>query len=619
MRGDAGEHVAQPGERVDAVQLAGLDQTIDGGGTLSAGIRTGEEPIFPAEGDAADGVFGAVVVDLEPAVVDEAGERRPVAERVAERLGQSALRRQAAELRREPPVQCSQQRLGPFLPDLPPEVGRPAADRHLDPVELGDLFQGVGGDRRLGALVYLKDLAPGVRPTRHLDNPLAEEFVEPGIGVRLEKAAESSQMICRSFAPAVGRVEEHRRRRARIAARPVVADVDPQPAGLGTAAAGIEHRHRGVVSVHLRAFEDVRGEPFGQVPSRKWLEFGGGVISGLFNQPGRRFGAGGDHAMTTDSNDNDSMRVEDEAKLFLGDAWSDPIEAGIRDRIRGFIEELIEEELAAALGRGRYERRLRRGDGEAGPADVSPLAEAADVSPLAEAADVSPLAGHRHGHRQRRITGSFGTVEIVVPRARVGTANGGTAEWKSRTLPRYARMTKQVEALIAGAYLAGTNTRRVRRALAALFRGAVGKDTVSRVWRKVKTDWEAWSKRPLGEEDIVRLILDGTVVRARLDKKATSLSLLVVLGVRRDGQKVLLAVKNMGGESEAAWRVLLDDLVARGLKTPEFLIIDGAAGLEKALAALWPEVPTQRCTVHKHRNLLAHGPDHLHEEVSADY
>src|SRR5512133_910531 len=93
---------------------------------------------------------------------------------------------------------------------------------------------------------------------------------------------------------------------------------------------------------------------------------------------------------------------------------------------------------------------------------------------------------------------------------------------------------------------------------------AIGKDTVSRVWRKVKTDWEAWSKRSLGEEDIVRLILDGTVVRVRLDKKATSISLLVVLGVRRDGQKVLLAVKNMGGESEAAWRALLDSLAARG-------------------------------------------------------
>jgi hypothetical protein len=68
MRGDAGEHVAQPGERVDAVQLAGLDQTIDGGGTLSAGVRSREQPILPAEGDAADGVFGAVVVDLQPAI-----------------------------------------------------------------------------------------------------------------------------------------------------------------------------------------------------------------------------------------------------------------------------------------------------------------------------------------------------------------------------------------------------------------------------------------------------------------------------------------------------------------------------------------------------------------------
>jgi len=108
-------------------------------------------------------------------------------------------------------------------------------------------------------------------------------------------------------------------------------------------------------------------------------------------------------------------------------------------------------------------------------------------------------------------------------------------------------------------------------------------------------------------------------VRVRLDRKATSISLLVVLGIRRDGQKVLLAIRAMGGESEAAWRAVLDDLVARGLRTPEFLIIDGAAGLEKALAALWPTVPAQRCTVHKHRNLLAHAPERLHEEISADY
>ena len=285
--------------------------------------------------------------------------------------------------------------------------------------------------------------------------------------------------------------------------------------------------------------------------------------------------------------DEDSSTEAGEPALFAGAAWFDPIEAGLRERIRGFIEELVEQELTGALGRRRHER--------------------------------GSVAGHRHGHRGRRLTGSFGPVEIAVPRARLRAGDGATREWRSAVLPRYARMTRQVEALIAGAYLAGTNTRRVKRALAALFRGAVGKDVVSRTWRKVKTDWEAWCRRDLGGGDVVRLVLDGTVVRVRLDRKATSVSLLVVLGIRRDGQKVLLAVRSMGGESEAAWRAVLDDLVARGLRTPEFLIIDGAAGLERALAALWPAVPAQRCTVHKHRNLLAHAPERLHEEVSADY
>ena len=147
----------------------------------------------------------------------------------------------------------------------------------------------------------------------------------------------------------------------------------------------------------------------------------------------------------------------------------------------------------------------------------------------------------------------------------------------------------------------------------------VFQQTVSRVWRKVKSDWDDWNARSLKDEPIIRLILDGTVVRVRLDKKATSISLLVALGVRQDGQKVLLAVKNMGGESEAAWRALLDNLVNRGLKTPELVIVDGATGLEKALAALWSDMLVQRCTVHKHRNLLAHAPDRLHEEISADY
>jgi transposase-like protein len=86
----------------------------------------------------------------------------------------------------------------------------------------------------------------------------------------------------------------------------------------------------------------------------------------------------------------------------------------------------------------------------------------------------------------------------------------------------------------------------VRRALAALFGGAVSEDTVSRTWRKVKSDWDAWNTRSLAEEPIVRLILDGTVVRLRLDGNATSISLLVVIGVREDGQKAVLAIQSEG-------------------------------------------------------------------------
>ena len=284
------------------------------------------------------------------------------------------------------------------------------------------------------------------------------------------------------------------------------------------------------------------------------------------------------------------------ADPLLFDDWFDAIEDGVRSRVRGFIEAMLEEELSGALSRPRYGRR------KPGEDDAAPL-----------------MVGVRHGHRERTLTGTFGRTRIAVPRARLLGEDGWTCEWKSASLRAYQRRTKAADALIAGAYLSGTNTRRVRRALAAVFAGPVGKDVVSRAWRRVKGDWDAWNARSLGEEPIVRLILDGTVVRVRLDKRATSISLLVALGVRADGQKALLAIRSMGGESEAAWRGLLDDLVKRGLRTPELIIADGALGLERALAVLWPDAPVQRCTVHKHRNLLAHAPDRLHEEISNDY
>ena len=300
--------------------------------------------------------------------------------------------------------------------------------------------------------------------------------------------------------------------------------------------------------------------------------------------------------MTSHTTNLDSVQPVDESATDLFDNWFDPIETEVRARAREFIEELIRGELDAVLARPRY-RRGQKADDE-GSAGVS---------------------GHRHGSRTRSLTGTFGPIEIAVPRARLSTPAGKTTEWKSQALRAYQRRTLAADALIASCYLAGTNTRRVRRALAALFGGAVGKDTVSRTWRKVKSDWDAWNARSLADEPIVRLILDGTVVRVRLDRKATSISLLVVIGVRADGQKVLLAIKSMGCESTEAWRTVLDDLIRRGLRRPEFLIVDGAPGLDKAIAAVWDRVPVQRCTVHKHRNLLAHAPERLHEEITADY
>lgn len=83
------------------------------------------------------------------------------------------------------------------------------------------------------------------------------------------------------------------------------------------------------------------------------------------------------------------------------------------------------------------------------------------------------------------------------------------------------------------------------------------------------------------------------------------------IGVRRDGQKHLLSIRNVGGESAATSLQFLDDLNARGLQRPEFVIVDGARGLEVALTAIWGmELPIQGCTIHKHRNLLSHAPRH---------
>src|SRR5437764_6462920 len=155
--------------------------------------------------------------------------------------------------------------------------------------------------------------------------------------------------------------------------------------------------------------------------------------------------------------------IETSGQLF--DNRFDPIEAGLRDRVRTFLQAMLEAELDEMLARPRYARRAKL------PSDDSGEAPA--------------VTGHRHGHRSRSLLGTFGKVEIAVPRARLDTSEGKTTEWKSKALRAYQRRTKQADSLIAGAYFAVTNTRRVRRALAAVVGRAATNDTVSRVWRTV--------------------------------------------------------------------------------------------------------------------------------------
>jgi putative transposase len=285
--------------------------------------------------------------------------------------------------------------------------------------------------------------------------------------------------------------------------------------------------------------------------------------------------------------ERDSRKAVEEERFEWG---PDTIEAEIRDRIRGIIESIVEEELEAMLGAGRSQRV-----GEA-------------------------RTGYRHGARERQLTTSLGKTTIKLPRARLKGADGAESEWHSRIIPHYQRRTERVDAALLGAYLSGVNTRRLRGALSPLLRGApLSKDAVSRLIGRLRDEFTAWSTRDLAAEEVCYLFLDGWYPRVRIGKKRVRVPVLVVMGVCADGRRIVLAMRIAGQESEAAWRELLQSLVERHLGKPTLAVIDGNPGLLAALQGQWPEIAIQRCTNHKLRNLLAKAPAHLREELAEDY
>jgi transposase-like protein len=228
--------------------------------------------------------------------------------------------------------------------------------------------------------------------------------------------------------------------------------------------------------------------------------------------------------------------------------------------------------------------------------------------------------GYRHGTRERTLTTSLGPTTFAMPRARVRTPAGPIAEWRSELVPHYQRRSERVDAAILGVYLSGTNTRRIKGALAPLLRGGpLSKDAVSRLVGRLAGDFETWRGRDLAEDQIQYLIMDGWYPKVRIGKRRERVPVLVTLGVRGDGERVVLDVRLVGDESTAAWREVIRSLVDRHVSAPRLAMIDGSAGLAAALREQWPSLAIQRCTAHKLRNLEAKAPVRLREELAEDY
>jgi putative transposase len=268
----------------------------------------------------------------------------------------------------------------------------------------------------------------------------------------------------------------------------------------------------------------------------------------------------------------------------------EPVSLGelIHQHVRIAIETAVHEELLVALGATPYERSEAR-------------------------------RGYRNGTKERMLTGPSGPVALTLPRATLFRAVGAK-EWTSTVLPRYQRRMREVNEAVVAIYLAGGNTRRIRGALQPLLKTApLSRSAVSRVVATLKDGLEAWRTRALADLDVIYVYLDGFALRVRSAGKVVSTPVLGVVGVLPDGGKRLLALEPCGGESLAAWKGCLDDLAARGLRAPVLCIIDGNAGLRRAVELVWPRAAVQRCCVHKLRNLERKAPKHALAEISDDF
>src|SRR5712664_4840779 len=215
----------------------------------------------------------------------------------------------------------------------------------------------------------------------------------------------------------------------------------------------------------------------------------------------------------------------------------------------------------------------------------------------------------RHGHGPHR-TIQTGVGPVEVRRAKVRDRGDVDVEEKIRfsssILPKWARRTKSLDALLPVLYLRGVSTGDFQEALAALLGKAapnLSPAVIARLTAEWQADYDAWQKRDLSARRYVYVWADGVYLQARMEPAAECM--LVLIGATPEGKKELVGFQTGVRESAQSWRELLVDLKARGLAiAPELATGDGALGFWKALDEVSPTTRHQRCTVHKMANVI---------------
>lgn len=218
-------------------------------------------------------------------------------------------------------------------------------------------------------------------------------------------------------------------------------------------------------------------------------------------------------------------------------------------------------------------------------------------------------------HAPREVTTAAGAIEVHAPRVndrRVDSQTGERVRFSSAILPPWVRKTPQVEAVLPLLYLHGLSSQDFGPALGQFLGSAKGLSaaTITKLTQTWQAEQQAFAARDLSGVDYVYVWADGIYVNVRLEE--TKLCLLVVMGVRADGRKELIALTDGYREAAESWADLLRDCKRRGMRAPVLAIGDGALGFWGALREVFPETKEQRCWFHKISNVLAALPKSAH-------